>query len=240
MLHSPFSIALFLHPEEANSFRTRFDSDNFDRRLSILPFIATEPGVYPINKLRNLAIQNSKTNHFWLADLDMWPSGPFLSFASPIENLYANILSLPSQYLDDDHLAIIVPAFEVYSSSCKSFEECSSRVNRQFPQNKRGLLACIRSRRCNTFRPWDQLHDYHFAKWFFASYTPLLTPVSCFKGRTQEPYVVVKKSEFLPSFDERFINYAYNKVEWIEHLRYRGYAFSILTKGFAVDVPHPM
>ena len=51
---------------------------------------------------------------------------------------------------------------------------------------------------------------------------------------------MVKKSEFLPSFDERFINYAYNKVEWIEHLRYRGYAFRILTKGFGVDVPHPM
>lgn len=53
-------------------------------------------------------------------------------------------------------------------------------------------------------------------------------------------YVVVKKSQFLPSFDERFINYAYNKVQWLEHLRYRGYAFSIITNGFAVDVPHPL
>ena len=53
-------------------------------------------------------------------------------------------------------------------------------------------------------------------------------------------YVVVKKSKSLPSFDERFINYAYNKVQWLEHLRYRGYAFSIITDGFAVDVPHPL
>ena len=53
-------------------------------------------------------------------------------------------------------------------------------------------------------------------------------------------YVVVKKSPLLPSFDERFVNYAYNKVQWLEHLRYRGYVFSILTDGFAVDVPHPL
>ena len=53
-------------------------------------------------------------------------------------------------------------------------------------------------------------------------------------------YVVVKKSSFLPPFDERFVNYAYNKVQWLEHLRYRGYVFSILTDGFAVDVPHPL
>ena len=50
----------------------------------------------------------------------------------------------------------------------------------------------------------------------------------------------MKKSPFLPSFDERFVNYAYNKVQWLEHLRYRGYVFSILTDGFAVDVPHPL
>ena len=53
-------------------------------------------------------------------------------------------------------------------------------------------------------------------------------------------YVVVRKSNVLPLFDERFVNYAYNKVQWLEHLRYRGYAFSILTNGFAVDVPHPL
>ena len=49
---------------------------------------------------------------------------------------------------------------------------------------------------------------------------------------------MVKKSPFLPSFDERFVNYAYNKVQWLEHLRWIGFDFQILTRGFAVDVPH--
>lgn len=51
-------------------------------------------------------------------------------------------------------------------------------------------------------------------------------------------YVMVKRSAHLPRFDERFINYGYNKVQWLEHLRWIGFDFQILTRGFAVDVPH--
>ena len=109
-----------------------------------------------------------------------------------------------------------------------------------FPATKSDLLRCMQMRRCNTFRPWDALHDYHFREWYNPGYRAPLTAVTCFKGNTQEPYVVVKKTDFLPMFDERFVNYAYNKVQWLEHLRYRGYAYSILTDGFAVDVPHPL
>lgn len=109
-----------------------------------------------------------------------------------------------------------------------------------FPGKKDQLLHCIRYRKCNRFRPWDGLHDYHSSRWMMKSYMQDLTNVVCFKGSTQEPYVMVKKSPSLPPFDERFLNYGYNKVQWLEHLRYRGYAFSVLTHGFAVDVPHPL
>ena len=101
------------------------------------------------------------------------------------------------------------------------------------------LRQCIRTGRCSRFRPFDQLHDYFFIKWYSINYRELLTPVTCFKSYTQEPYVVVRKSPSLPPFDERFVNYAFNKVQWIEHLRYRGYQFSVMTYGFGVDMPHP-
>ena len=41
-----------------------------------------------------------------------------------------------------------------------------------------------------------------------------------------------------PLFEERFVNYGYNKVQLIEHLRSAGYTFYILTQAFAMDVPH--
>ena len=39
-------------------------------------------------------------------------------------------------------------------------------------------------------------------------------------------------------FDERFINYGFNKVQWIEYLRYLGYEYYILSRSFAFDIPH--
>ena len=44
----------------------------------IILYIADEkrdkPGVFPINKLRNIAIVNIQTTHFLVLDIDMWPA----------------------------------------------------------------------------------------------------------------------------------------------------------------------
>ena len=63
--------------------------------------------------------------------------------------------------------------------------------------------------------------------------------MDCFRQRFLEPYVMVRRTEILPLFDERFINYGFNKVQWIENLRYLGFEFSVLSQAFAVDIPHP-
>lgn len=49
---------------------------------------------------------------------------------------------------------------------------------------------------------------------------------------------MVRKTTSLPWFDERFVNYGYNKVQWLEHLRFVGFDYAVLTDGFAVDIPH--
>ncbi len=50
---------------------------------------------------------------------------------------------------------------------------------------------------------------------------------------------MIKKTNEMPLFDERFINFGFNKIEWIETLRYTGYKFAVLINGFGMDVPHP-
>ena len=64
------------------------------------------------------------------------------------------------------------------------------------------------------------------------------TRLECFKQRILEPYVMVRRFEKLPFFDERFINYGHNKIQWIEHLRYSGFEFNVLSHSYAVDIPH--
>ena len=51
---------------------------------------------------------------------------------------------------------------------------------------------------------------------------------------------MVRKTPDLPLFDERFINYGFNKVEWIENLRYLGYESHVLSQAYAIDIPHSM
>lgn len=50
--------------------------------------------------------------------------------------------------------------------------------------------------------------------------------------------MLVRKWKNLPLFDERFINYGFNKMQWFENLRYYAYQFSILSQGYCVDIPH--
>ncbi len=53
-------------------------------------------------------------------------------------------------------------------------------------------------------------------------------------------YLIVRKSDHLPLFDERFVKYGYNKQQWVEHLRYIGYKFAQLVHGYGIDIPHPL
>ena len=52
-----------------------------------------------------------------------------------------------------------------------------------------------------------------------------------------EPYLVVRK-EGTPLFDERFVGYGKNKIQWIQHLRLRGFTFHVMPKVFVVHCPH--
>ena len=53
-------------------------------------------------------------------------------------------------------------------------------------------------------------------------------------------YLLIKKTPTLPLYDERFVGYGWNKVQWIENLRMAGYNFYVFEHGFIIHCPHPM
>lgn len=75
-------------------------------------------------------------------------------------------------------------------------------------------------------------------EWFRGTTDPV-SQIDCFITDFQEPYVLMRVYENMPLFDERFVNYGYNKVQFFEHLRAAGYQFYILRNAFAMDLPHP-
>ena len=94
----PISIAFFLSPSELSSFTHHVQTANYPSRLSLVLYVHSESSskdcvmkvvrqrrggsklscvqssVYPINRLRNLAIGNVRTTHFVVFDMDMWPA----------------------------------------------------------------------------------------------------------------------------------------------------------------------
>lgn len=88
-----------------------------EERVSIALYLQTDSSLYPINTLRNIAIKNVHTSHFFMSDMDMWPS----------PNLHDVLQTLPSYILSDDMFAGIIPAFEVKKPDCVSLEDCVSK-----------------------------------------------------------------------------------------------------------------
>lgn len=75
LISRDLSIAVFVTAKEETTLRRIIENGNYESRLRITPLMAQNNKEYPINKLRNLAIRNVRTSHFWLTDMDMWPSG---------------------------------------------------------------------------------------------------------------------------------------------------------------------
>lgn len=72
------SITFFLYGEGATVYEQVIKSLDVPKRLNIIAYFSDSAEPYPINKLRNIAIDQVQTTHFWLADMDMWPACIFL------------------------------------------------------------------------------------------------------------------------------------------------------------------
>lgn len=68
------SVGLFLTPPDKKVYDKFISESSLPERLRFTIFMAQSKDQYPINHLRNLAIENVRTSHLWLTDMDMWPS----------------------------------------------------------------------------------------------------------------------------------------------------------------------
>ena len=69
------SIIVLIHPSEENGFKTDFVHFSLTSSQRIAALMINNKDEYPINLLRNLAIDKAETSHVFVCDLDFWPSG---------------------------------------------------------------------------------------------------------------------------------------------------------------------
>ncbi|CAH1799982.1 unnamed protein product [Owenia fusiformis] len=184
---------------------------------------------YQINVMRNAAMNHVKTEYLFIADADFVPSPSFQEvFELVMENNFFHDKSTRQESLLN-RAAFIVPAFE-----CKT--SCAIET---LPSNKEELVNIVKSNkpRIQAFR-WENAAGAHsstdYEHWYI---TDSLYGIDRYQDK-YEPYVVIRKHDNMPLFDERFGSYGMNKVSYIMELKAAGYEFLVLPNCWLTHLPH--
>lgn len=210
----PMSISLYASDAEAQQFsRYSSKSDVLSKRGNIGVHIVYKDGdLYPVNYLRNIALEQVQTTYVFLSDID------FL----PMTGLYAYLRNIVSA-TDLQKKAVVVPAFEAF------------QYKFNFPPTKEILINMLDSGKLDTFRQnvWPAGHaPTNFDKWKSATKNYMVEWKTDF-----EPYILVKRQD-LPYYDMRFVGFGWNKVSHIMELHAAGYKFVVAANGFIIHMPH--
>ena len=223
------------------------------------------PAMYPVNRLRNIGLDHVKSSHLLVVDVDFVPSDGLANQIREAIVLRNKLREKAPNFTDAaDHEAIVVPAFQRNSGKpCLTESDCSENLRRDgtfIPRDFEKLRDCVRNRDCTVFQYEDNWEGHHSTRseqwlareWYEHEVTPGtdmqdLKRIHCFDSLRYEPYVVIRwcpaneASPIVsaPFYDDRFHGYGKNKIQYIQHLRFAGYRFAVLPKGFIVHNPHP-
>ena len=75
VIHRPLVISVCIRSDdELSQLRSFLQEAEFPPRLVVVPYLDTSDH-YPINKLRNIAIERVATSHYLMTDIDLFPAG---------------------------------------------------------------------------------------------------------------------------------------------------------------------
>jgi hypothetical protein len=204
---------------------------HFPTRVTVLNVIH-KGGEYPINILRNMAVKLVNTSHYLVIDVDLVPS-------VGLEQLILH--EDMGQWLVHPRMALVVPVFE-FSSDVRCPDTSSECVS-LLPASFQELSACMEQQRC-------QVHHQIFSNtshsttdhkhWLSPNLKKGTYPILCFDSIRYEPYVVLPHLPDTPKYNDRFVGHGQNKIQFITHLRYVGFNFRVLARGFLFHQAHQM
>jgi len=211
----PISLALYLTDAEADHLQIFIsESDVLGSRKNIGYHVVYKQGDrYPINLLRNVALDQVQTPFVFLADID------FL----PMAGLYPILKrSVQTMKLSSTNKALVVAAFE------------TQRYRAEMPRSKAELVSLLDLGDLFTFRyhEWPRGHaPTNFPLWRTST-----TPYKIKWEADFEPYVVVRRD--VVRYDLRFLGFGWNKVSHTMELDAQGYEFYVLANAYIVHLPH--
>mmetsp|Transcript_16132 Transcript_16132/g.61522 ORF Transcript_16132/g.61522 Transcript_16132/m.61522 type:complete len:232 (-) Transcript_16132:101-796(-) len=166
-------------------------------------------------------------------DVDFIPC--FGAYEATKKLLFGNV-----ELAKDKWAALVVPAFSI-RGYCRTPSQCVKKFEGSLPVDFAGLRKQLAQNdtRLEVFGGGQAAqHSTNYTAWMTQEEDEL-RQLLCLTSTRYEPYFVVRKSKWLPRFDTRFTGYGKNKIQWVIHLRYRGWKFSVLPRVFVTHFPHP-
>lgn len=192
-------------------------------------------GLYPVNAMRNRALQAAKTDIVLLLDVDFLPNKNLSDeFQSPqnYKMLHAAV---------SEGQAIVLPAFEityeqenVTDPTAAVTSTVESMVSKSI-ESKDAVKEMLDNQQIRGFH-MDGFASGHrstdFERWLSASVD---YKVQYEEG--YEPYIIARRTA-VPWYDERFKGYRKNKVIHLMHMHSLGTSFIVTPRGWVVHRPH--
>lgn len=233
--NGPLSVAIYVLLEDDDDFknkkrevRMRLPTHIFSKfsTVSVEIIYGNEVGpLYPINRLRNIAIKNVKTRHVFLIDVDFAPS-PDLEFMARNQIFDYD----KTRNSTDKRVAFVVPAFDG-----------ARHVNsKDLPETKEELVNMVkRKKRLSPFRKIESPLSHsstNYSRWYHSNES---YEVKNYQDK-YEPYLILRLTPKLPLYDERFKGYGMNKISHVMELSLLGYKFVVLPNVWIVHRYHTL
>eukprot|EP00164_Ancoracysta_twista_P002249 GFYU01002971.1.p1 GENE.GFYU01002971.1~~GFYU01002971.1.p1 ORF type:complete len:649 (+),score=146.51 GFYU01002971.1:144-2090(+) len=170
----------------------------------------SDKGPYPINTLRNVAIQHSRTKYVFLLDVDFIPNPNMLEYVRELRHLMAGKKQV-----------LVVPAFEMLD------------MEFGLPGDKNSLLHLEK------YGKLQQVHQFYAPAHAPTNYTRWYDDDEIYEAvysLNYEPYLIGEKT--MPWYDERFVGYGHDKSSHAYELAKAGYKFFVLPEAFVIHIDH--
>jgi hypothetical protein len=209
------SVVIYLKndPWFTNQLKLKYQESERLVKFADIHLLYEEEGRYPVNYLRNIALQYARTRYVISLDVDFIPN----------PDMHEQLREAASR-LDNSQKkeALVVPAFEVPSGA--------------YPNSKPQMLEMMGRNTAYQVHLYKGIHAHQptdYARWSSAT-----EPYEVFYEYSYEPYYVIKRSD-CPLFDERFIGYGNDKSSHTYELAANNFAFTVLPDSFIIHKDHP-
>jgi len=195
-------------------YRTNYD------RISLSVYSSHD--TYPINIVRNRALQLVTTELALILDMDFIPDPGLYNYVMENYEIFSH---------NGIKIAFVVPAFSFQPPEFVG-KDFIWDDNVSLPLSKKDAIWAIKNKTL-AYAHWESAQSStNISNWMITD--------MIYKVKSEiwyEPYVIVNMKH-VPSFDERFIFYGDDKSQWNRHLSFLEYEYWVLPDHFVIHLPH--